>query len=931
MSISASFESVGSLAPGLGSDGVPYRLAVSPFPPGHFQVRSFRGRERLSKPYAFDITVTTGMLVGEDLERLALGQRAAFVMTLDGVTRVVPGIIASVRSEGVRPAFDAAQYRLRLVPALWRLGRRKGSRIFQDLRVDEVVEAVLREAGVASRWQLSRAYPARPYCTQYQESDLAFITRLLAEAGIFYYFAPPLTGLEGLLGALLGAAVPGASAAGDALAFAGAAAGLFLPEETVVLSDDPACYAPLPTGGLVGAVAAVAGAAGVAAGVSVGPLTLSMPSPTLHYLGEHGFATGRSDKVTALVAERRVRSNVAEYRDFDPERPAAPIVARDGDRRAGGAGGVAGGVMAAAEGALAEASVALELDLEDGPSLSASVGAAAMGALATLLERRDLETYEHHGRFLYPDWEDLKAEPGRMRRLRRRRAVTASGESLCHAFAPGHRFHLADHPVGPFNREWAIVGVRHTGNVAEERELYGNAFECVPSNVAFPPKRTDPDAPRAPLPNLTATVAGPAGEEIHVDAAGRIKVLFHWDRRGAAEHPSSWLRVMQPWGGAGWGHQFIPRIGMEVVVAFDGGDPDKPMVIGSLYNGTHPPAFPLPAQKTRSGLRTQSTPHAVGYNELSFEDAAGREQVYLRAERDLDELVRRNHTLEVGGDEVILVKGLRKDEVVEDLFEIAHADKDVKVRGNQATVVEKSLLETVDANADYLVHGVRHSRVDGRDELEVGGPAAHRFEQDLVTRVLGNHTVIVGQNDQKRSFTLRVEGTTTLSSEDALVLECPKGITLSCGTSSLRIGPDGIELVGDMVRAAGKKGGLEANAAGVTIRSEGAFAQLGDKLHLQTAGTSLTLGKTELKADATKILFNSPERATEEPAPRPAEMTVIELVDDANRPVANAPFVVDLEDGTRRSGVTDKNGRCQIDLPSDGSIRFLDTSDATVE
>ncbi|MCC6528241.1 MAG: hypothetical protein IT373_36690, partial [Polyangiaceae bacterium] len=129
-------------------------------------------------------------------------------------------------------------------------------------------------------------------------------------------------------------------------------------------------------------------------------------------------------------------------------------------------------------------------------------------------------------------------------------------------------------------------------------------------------------------------------------------------------------------------------------------------------------------------------------------------------------------------------------------------------------------------------------------------------------------------------------------------------------------------LVGDLVRAAGKKGGLEAGADGVKLRSEGAFAQLGDKLHLQTAGTSLTLGKTELKADATKILFNSPERATEEPAPRPPEMTVIELSDKQGNPLPGQRFAIVLEDGTERVGVTDKDGSCKLELPDSGTIAF---------
>ena len=581
--------------------------------------------------------------------------------------------------------------------------------------------------------------------------------------------------------------------------------------------------------------------------------------------------------------------------------------------------GAAGVALAAVEGAAAEASASLELDFADDLSLSGSVGAAAMGALAPLLDQRELETYEHHGRFLCPDWSDTDEEPRRMRRLLRRRAVVARGKSLCHTFAPGHRFHVADHPVSPFNIEYVVTAVRHAGKVAGEAELYGNAFECVPASTPYPPRR---GKRRTVIPALTATVAGPAGEEIWVDAAGRIKVLFHWDRRGTNDDAAScWVRHVEPWGGAGWGHQFVPRIGMEVLVVFEGGDPDKPIVAGCLSNGTHPPAFPLPAEKTRSGLRTRSTPNAEGFNELSFEDKAGGEQIYLHAQRDLDERILHNHTLDVAHDELVKVGGLRRDEVVGELVEIVGSDKDVKVGRDHTTEIEGSLLETVNRNADYRVHGSRQARIDDRDRLEVQGSAEQRYRDDLLTRVEGNHTVVVGKNEAKRSFTLRVEGTTTLSSADGIVLDCPGGITFSCGTSVLRIGKDVIELAGDMVRTAGKRGGLEAGPGGVKIRTDGAYAHLGEKIHIQTDTTSLSMG-TEVKIAGPQILLNSPDRATDEPAPPPEEPTEIVLTDQDGRPLPGRRFVIELADGSERIGATDEAGKCKLDLAEGGTIRF---------
>src|SRR5262245_21610335 len=220
VSIDASLE-----LPGLGKqDAVPYRFAAMPFPPGHFIVHAIRGREALSRRYAFDVTVTTKAFPTEDLARLALGQRAALIMSVGGPTRVVPGVVARVRSDGVRPHHEAAQFTLRLVPSLWLLRHRKGSSIYQEASVDEVVERVLHGMGIQTRWMLTKKYPKRAYCTQYEETDLAFVERLCAEAGIFYWFAPPLGGMEALVGALVDTAVGGVP--GEVAAFAQAAAGL---------------------------------------------------------------------------------------------------------------------------------------------------------------------------------------------------------------------------------------------------------------------------------------------------------------------------------------------------------------------------------------------------------------------------------------------------------------------------------------------------------------------------------------------------------------------------------------------------------------------------------------------------------------------------------------------------------------------------------
>ena len=149
----------------------------------------------------------------------------------------------------------------------------------------------------------------------------------------------------------------------------------------------------------------------------------------------------------------------------------------------------------------------------------------------------------------------------------------------------------------------------------------------------------------------TAVVTGPAGEEIHTDQYGRVKVQFHWDRYGKKDENSScWVRVAQPWAGRNWGMVALPRIGQEVVVDFLEGDPDRPLITGSVYNNSQMPPYALPANKTQSGIKSRSTKggQPAHFNEFRFEDKKGSEQVYLHAEKNLDTVVENCETTHVG-------------------------------------------------------------------------------------------------------------------------------------------------------------------------------------------------------------------------------------------------------------------------------------------
>lgn len=222
---------------------------------------------------------------------------------------------------------------------------------------------------------------------------------------------------------------------------------------------------------------------------------------------------------------------------------------------------------------------------------------------------------------------------------------------------------------------------------------FANAFQCLPDDLDILPKRY----PKPVIPGIqTATVTGKSGEEIHVDKDGRIKVLFHWDREGKNNDESScYVRVAHPWAGTGFGVQFIPRVGDEVVVAFLNGDPDQPLVTGSVYNGTHNLPYSTDGDgKNRSGIKTHSVKGgAANFNELQFDDTKGKELVNLQAEKDMKLLIKNDQEFEIKHDRT--GKVLNNDKLT------VTKDQTVKIDGDQKVTVGKTI--TLDAGTSITL------------------------------------------------------------------------------------------------------------------------------------------------------------------------------------------------------------------------------------
>ena len=267
-------------------------------------------------------------------------------------------------------------------------------------------------------------------------------------------------------------------------------------------------------------------------------------------------------------------------------------------------------------------------------------------------------------------------------------AKAMRGDSTCRAFTAGCRFTLAGHSRSDLNVEHVLRHVAHSVS----HDSYSNSFVAFPLSLPFrPPLRT---AKARVLGTQTATVVGKAGEEIWTDSYGRIKVQFHWDRLGKSDENSScWVRVAQAWAGQSWGAFFLPRIGQEVIVSFLDGDPDRPLVTGCVYNATQTVPEGLPANQTRSVIRSRSSKEGSAGNELRFEDKKDSEEFYLHAQKDMNTEVENDRSARIikGNESLKVEKGTRTVDVKGDESHINQANFEQKVTGNFTLKIDGDL------------------------------------------------------------------------------------------------------------------------------------------------------------------------------------------------------------------------------------------------
>jgi type VI secretion system secreted protein VgrG len=653
-------------------------------------LKRFAGVEAISEPFSVEMEVfATRAVKGTDLLEKPLC--VVFGHEDDVGERFIHGQVRSLTALGRDGEFHA--YRLNIAPWLWFLSLYRDCRIFQGMTVTDIVEKVFSDRGYSDyRIDCNSSFGVREFTVQYGESDLAFVSRLLEEEGIFYFFEHEKE------------------------------------KHTMVLADHR------------------------------GALTASPIQPDVRYLNVRGSAI-REATIHQLSVESAVHTGRSVLADFHFERPSA--------------------------------------------DLTADIAGDGIGAF-----------YDYPGRY------HEKAQGNRFAKIRLEAqealAETVEGTSDCFGLIPGFRFNLKESDV---DDDYLVTGVHHQSGIQHYRsdaaavevdDLYRNSFTAIPYATPFRPEwRT----PRPRLGVQTAVVVGPSGQEIYTDKYGRVKVRFHWDRESPKDEKSScWIRVASTWAGNKWGAFQVPRIGQEVVVEFLEGDPDRPLITGSVYNAQQMP--PFGATPTQSGWKSHSTKQGgADSNEFRFEDKKGSEEIHLRAEKDLKVEVVNDETVTVGHDRKTTIKN---DETIQ-------VDHDRK-----ATVKNDETLE---------VQNDRKRKVANDETVKVAGKQTVEVDKD--------QTITVKTGD--RSVQVKMGDLTTKAALGKMSFEAMQSIELKVGTNSIKIDQTGITMKGMMVKIEGKtmtevKGLMTKVESQVMTQVKGVMVQVDGSAMLMAKGGISMIG-----------------------------------------------------------------------------------------
>jgi len=738
-----------------GASASDYDFSIAGADATHLRVTAFKGVEGISELYRFRIALASGD--GDWPRDAVLGQPARLRIRGAGTERFVHGIVRrfSRTGEGVRQSRYAAE----LVPLHWLLTQRRGCRIFQehncpDMTVPGIVRKVLADAGLpagALRFALAHDAAPREYVVQYRESEMDFISRLMEQEGLFYFFEHTADG------------------------------------HCMVVADSAAAHP-------------------------------RAADPEIVFRSRSGLVPERDRRVAYRIRDlREIQPGAVELDDFNFTQPQVNLR-----------------VVESADG-------------------------------FTALTRSDYPG-EYQQESTGRDYARIRLEQQQRDRERIEMLTAARG------LEPGRTFELREHPCAPLNRAYLATRVVHTARQPQSGEEeagpapdrgYRATVQAIPATVTFrPAQRTRVPTVRG---SQTAIVVGPQNEEIYTDKYGRVKVQFHWDHEGRYdEHSSCWIRVSHGAAGGQYGMLFLPRVGQEVVVDFLEGNPDRPLVTGRVYNHDQMPPYALPAEKTRSVIKTRSSLEGGGTNEIRFEDRKGHEQLLLFAQRDLHLRCEQDHV------------------------ETAGRDRHVKVTRN--------LIERVDESRHCDVALDVRERVGGTRSLEVHG--------DMTETIRGNRAV-------------QIDADAYLNAGGQVVLESASSLTLKVAGNFIRIDASGVHVVGTQVKlnCAGQTAGVgrailllepagpliaDAAAPGYDVR----YQQ--DRRQQETLDVASSDGAGE--GEDSEVLRSWIE---------------IELVDEIGQPVPHEAYEIVAPDGeTVKSGTLDAQGQARVAVRQPGTCRI---------
>ena len=551
--------------------------------------------------------------------------------------------------EHVRTEGGYTRYRGTMVPWLWFLTLRSDCRIFQEMKVPDIIKKVFRDLGFTDfEDRLSGTYRKWEYCVQYRETDFNFVSRLMEQEGFYYYFKHE----NG--------------------------------KHTLVLSDDRSAHDPFPDYDEV----------------MYKPPTMSLREK------EH---------IWEWSLRRQVQPGAYAHTDFDFKNPAKSLLTN--------------------------------AQIQRGYAVPA------------------FEIYDYPGE--YVEFGDGQAYARRRIEDIQSDYELATGETDARGIACGYTFTLTDHPRQDLNKKYLVTATRISAQSDEyssgagEQSNYSCSVSAMDAEEAF---RSPPLTPKPLIRGpQTAIVVGPSGEEIYTDEYGRVKVQFHWDRYSKADENSScWIRVSQYWAGKKWGTMHIPRIGQEVIVEHLEGDPDQPIITGRVYNGREKVPYELPGEKTKSTLKSNSSKGGDGWNELRFEDKKDSEQIFIHAQKNMDERVLNDSKEWIGHDRHLIVKKKQ--------YELVEEDKHLHVKGNHHEKIDKDM----------------HLHVVGNENIKV---------DQNISRQAGMNT------DEKTGMKWAHEAGQEIHLKGGMkvIIEAGMQLTIKAAGGFVDIGPAGVTIQGNMV------------------------------------------------------------------------------------------------------------------------------------